>query len=295
MIDFGGMIREKIKEYGALLLFLMLVLLYLVKIFIVERGITAWDKPAKVAIIQLTESEEENHPEFFEIINNRKGYNYLQIEKYQSLYSIAGWYQKEYEKYTGRINTILDVDVLGPFLLNANPPTPPGTDGNIINRIFGTISFIDFFKDFARQKGINLDQYELTLYLYYYPLLKDRGDISHSVGSFRSRFGLVYAPIEKSEVNATLFEILHELAHIFGAEDKYSEDGRIKYPLGFAEPFKKPIYPQEKAELMAGEIPESENKSTAITTLNEVAIGPATAYEIGWISEERMRELYKLR
>jgi hypothetical protein len=76
--------------------------------------------------------------------------------------------------------------------------------------------------------------------------------------------------------------VAHELFHTLGAEDKYDERGRTMIPDGLAEPEKVPMLPQRFAELMARNRPVSSTEERTPDTLDEVAVGPRTAREIGW-------------
>ena len=77
--------------------------------------------------------------------------------------------------------------------------------------------------------------------------------------------------------------VAHELLHTLGATDKYDlTTGLPIYPLGFADPDRKPLYPQSSAELMAGRIPVDAHASRVPDSLRNVVIGRATAIEIGW-------------
>lgn len=76
---------------------------------------------------------------------------------------------------------------------------------------------------------------------------------------------------------------MHELLHVFGASDKYDlVTGQPIYPLGYAYPNQKPLFPQAKAELMAGHIPLSEQKSKMPDRLEQTLINEITAIELGW-------------
>ena len=71
--------------------------------------------------------------------------------------------------------------------------------------------------------------------------------------------------------------------HALGATDKYDlVTGQPRYPLGYAYPDQKPLFPQAKAELMAGHIPVSKDKSRMPEFLDQTLIGEATAVELGW-------------
>jgi hypothetical protein len=80
--------------------------------------------------------------------------------------------------------------------------------------------------------------------------------------------------------------VAHEILHTLGATDKYDlATGLPHYPEGFADPFSVPVYPQSKAELMAGRIPLASDKAAVPRSLSQVVIGNVTAQEIGWPSE----------
>lgn len=77
--------------------------------------------------------------------------------------------------------------------------------------------------------------------------------------------------------------LTHELLHTLGATDKY-EPGTNQplYPAGYAEPDRKPLHPQIRAEIMAGRVAESPTGARIPRNLAETLIGEQTASEIGW-------------
>ena len=77
--------------------------------------------------------------------------------------------------------------------------------------------------------------------------------------------------------------IAHELLHTLGATDKYDPQTNLPlYPLGFAQPDARPLYPQATAEIMAGRIPVSQTEALIPASLSQVIVGAATAAEIRW-------------
>ena len=77
--------------------------------------------------------------------------------------------------------------------------------------------------------------------------------------------------------------MVHELLHAFGATDKYDlATGVPLYPIGYAYPNQQPLFPQAKAELMAGHIPVSVDKSKMPDHLGQTLINEITAIELGW-------------
>ena len=107
--------------------------------------------------------------------------------------------------------------------------------------------------------------------------------VPHSVGLQKGLFGVVHVFADSSMAGSNDMIIAHELLHTLGATDKY--DLRTNQPLlpdGYAEPDRRPLYPQALAELMGGRIPLSAAQSSIPETLQQVIIGPKTAAEIGW-------------
>lgn len=77
--------------------------------------------------------------------------------------------------------------------------------------------------------------------------------------------------------------IAHELLHTLGATDKYDySTGAPLFPVGFADPSRKPLYPQDETEIMAGRRAVSPQKAEMAEGLNSVVVGAATAVEIRW-------------
>jgi hypothetical protein len=105
--------------------------------------------------------------------------------------------------------------------------------------------------------------------------------VPHSVGLQKGLVGVVHAYADRDMTRPNSVVVAHEILHTLGASDKYDLDSLAPlYPIGYAEPEREPLYPQELAEIMAGrralEMPDS---------LAEVRVGRATALEIRWIRE----------
>ena len=107
--------------------------------------------------------------------------------------------------------------------------------------------------------------------------------LPHSTGLEKGMFGFVNVFADRSMQGANLVVTAHELLHTLGATDKYDPaTNQPSLPAGFAEPDRRPLYPQSLAELMAGRIPVSPAEATIPTSLRSVLVGPVTAVEIGW-------------
>jgi len=108
--------------------------------------------------------------------------------------------------------------------------------------------------------------------------------VPHSLGLQKGLIGVVYAFADRFARGSNSIVIAHELMHTLGATDKYDpQTDAPLYPTGFAEPSRKPLYPQLLAEIMAGRRPLSRTEFEMPDNLRDVVVGPVTAAEIHWI------------
>jgi len=108
-------------------------------------------------------------------------------------------------------------------------------------------------------------------------------ELDHSLGLEKGLIGVVnaFAGREKEAKNNVV--IAHEMLHTVGATDKYDlATNQPVYPEGYAKPDKKPLFPQEKAEIMACSIPLSETKTVMPGGLMNTVIGKKTAREVNY-------------
>ncbi len=117
--------------------------------------------------------------------------------------------------------------------------------------------------------------------LYHDPATLDRVPDSH--GLQKGLIGVVHAFALSAMAGSNNIVIAHELMHTLGASDKYDlGSGAPLYPLGFAEPDREPLYPQVRAEIMAGRRALSRQDFEMPQGLRDVVVGSATALEIRW-------------
>jgi hypothetical protein len=117
--------------------------------------------------------------------------------------------------------------------------------------------------------------------LYYDPA--STPSLSHSFGMSKGLYAVVKAFADDRMEGSNQVILAHELLHIVGAADEYDPNtNQPQHPWGFAEPDRKPLYPQRYAELMGGRIPISPTESVVPRSLDEVIIGPVTAEQIRW-------------
>lgn len=117
--------------------------------------------------------------------------------------------------------------------------------------------------------------------LYYDPATLERVPDSH--GLQKGLFGVVHAFASRAMAGSNNVVIAHELLHTVGATDKYDlASGEPLNPAGLADPDREPLYPQERAEIMAGRRALSAQESEMPHSLAGVVVGADTAREIRW-------------
>ena len=117
--------------------------------------------------------------------------------------------------------------------------------------------------------------------LYHDPATPERAPDSH--GLQKGLIGVVHLFADSSMAGRNSIVIAHELLHTVGASDKYDlGDGSPLFPSGYGDRDQDPLYPQQRAELMAGRRALSAYQWEMPRTLAGVLIGPETAREIRW-------------
>jgi hypothetical protein len=115
-----------------------------------------------------------------------------------------------------------------------------------------------------------------------YHELKYNEALPHSLGMQKGLLGVVHVFASDEQRAQNNVVIAHELLHTVGATDKYDAAGQPIYPIGFADAYAEPRYPQFKAEIMGGRVPITPGKSEIPRSLEETVVGYATAAEVGW-------------
>jgi hypothetical protein len=117
--------------------------------------------------------------------------------------------------------------------------------------------------------------------LYHDPATLERAPDSH--GLQKGLVGVVHLFADSALAGRNNIVIAHELLHTVGATDKYDlGSGTPLFPVGYADRDQEPLYPQERAEIMAGRRALSALQSDMPRTLAGVVVGPETALEIRW-------------
>lgn len=202
--------------------------------------------------------------------------DYLRTLTRDDFEPIAEYFAEEAAQYKLGLRRPIEVQ-LG-AQVNDIPPAPP-EDG-----ILSTIIWSLKFKYFAWQNSPKVNvKPAIRLYLLYYDPITNPS-LSHSTALNKGRIGRVNLFADSNYAKQNLVIVAHELLHTLNATDKYDLSSTLpRYPDGYAEPDKVPLYPQNFAELMGGRIPISEVKAEIPKSLKQTLIGDTTAREIGWL------------
>jgi hypothetical protein len=190
---------------------------------------------------------------------------------------LVEYYAEEGARYNVGLRHPIEIQ-LGD-VVNGIPPAPPN-GGSILSTVLWSLKFRVFAWKNSPKVSVKPD---IRLYLLYYDsTINPR--LSHSTALNKGRIGRVNLFGNKSYAKQNLVILGHELLHTLTATDKYDLETTLPaYPDGFAEPDKKPRYPQDLAELMGGRIPVEETKADIPKSLVQTLIGEKTAHEIGWL------------
>jgi hypothetical protein len=162
-----------------------------------------------------------------------------------------------------------------------SPPPALDTGASIFARMAWSLR-LRYYR-FHALRSVARSRPRIALFLLYHdPALTQ--SLPHSAGLQRGLTAVVHLFASQSQDAQNRIVIAHELLHTFGATDKYDlATGLPLYPDGFAEPQRSPRYPQQLAEIMAGQMPLTPTESRLPDGLESERIGPLTAREIGWV------------
>lgn len=189
---------------------------------------------------------------------------------------IETFFRIEGKKYGVSLGDPVDVFLAPPIL--SLPPVPP-FGGRTLRIVLWSLEL----RYWAwRNDTHNGPKPDVRLFVSYHdPALTQR--LPHSTGLQKGLLGVVNAFAESGMEGSNNVVITHELLHALGATDKYDPDGNLPlFPNGFADPDARPLYPQQRAEIMAGRIPISATQAEIAAGMKQVVIGAKTAREISW-------------
>lgn len=227
---------------------------------------TDWDNTLYVSIYPVNGDQS---PASANYINSLSDESFTDIEQYLARQALA--YRNIQEK---------------PFAITLAPevkeiPPQPPFGGNVLQVMYWSMKMRYWAWTHNSQPGPAPDIQIYTIY--YDPKVYDK--VGHSFGLQKGLVGVVNAYAGRSEGKRNNVVLAHELLHTLGASDKYDLSNTLPiYPQGYADPEQQPLYPQKRAELMAGRIPITEQQAEQPDHLKQTIIGQATAIEIGLLN-----------
>lgn len=248
------------------ILFLLLILLAVAASNLLTwLRTTDWDRPLVVALYPIPGDDSQTVADYIAR---------LELEDFQD---IEAFFDEEAEYYHLPLKRPFEL-VMGP-VLKERPPQPPQPP-SLLRNVAWSLQMRFWAWRVAREHGPPAD---IQMFLVYHDPRR-QAVLRHSVGLEKGLLGManLFATRRMAPTNHLI--VAHELLHTVGATDKYDPATDLPlYPIGYAEPERRPLLPQEMAEIMAGRIPVAPGEAVQAEGLAQALIGPQTAREIYWI------------
>ena len=160
-----------------------------------------------------------------------------------------------------------------------SPPELPESAWDIPQHLYRQWSYLSAIDD---QVGLNSSEYDSRIYVVARPPASNAIQFVEGYSQLGGRVGIVEVELNEAMVDLVLSVTAHELLHTLGAEDKYDAEGHTLIPEGLAEPERSPQLHQRYVEVMARNRPVGAGQERILDRLDELAVGPQTAREVGW-------------
>ena len=251
------------KKHLRYMILLLILLFVAVNEAIIAMRSTSWERPLIVHIYAVSGDSRAASEAYIDSLTSA---HFKPMETFMN---------REAQRYGITIDAI-KVEYHG--RLSSHPPQPP-SGRSVLENIWWSLRF----RAWAWNRGWTSDNEhsDVELFVNYFDTASS-ASLRHSVGLEGGLIGIINAFADKSYRGSNQVVIVHELMHTLGATDKYGAGNMPAHPRGFAEPFRDPLYPQRKAEIMGGRIPLSAQQSKMPEKLGEVVVGAFTAAEINW-------------
>jgi len=198
---------------------------------------------------------------------------------------VEEFFAREFERYQQGKAAQVELHLAGPYQVDLDPPDVYDPEASATTLMWRSWQYHRYFKKLAQGLGVEFGDYDVRMVAVFLPGDQDEQIEAGSVASRSRRFGVVYLNLFHMDYTYSALTLLHEIGHTFGAMDKYDYGSFLAvWPEGYAAPEQTPVFPQQYAELMAGDIPTAEQEEEEITSLDQVRIGVKTAEELGWVT-----------
>jgi len=190
---------------------------------------------------------------------------------------IERFFSEQSRRYALNANPPVEVSLAGP--VTADMPDIP-QNGSIAGSLWWSVKmrwWAWFYDNWEDDKDVQI-------YMRFFTPEASQ-ILAHTLGAQKGMIGVVNGFVGIDYQGRNNIVAAHELLHTLGATDKYHlSDNMPIWPGGFANPTQLPLFPQAKAEIMAGRVPVSEGWALMPQSLEDVVVGAQTAIEINWIA-----------
>ena len=261
----------KVFSYKNIRVLILLSVLAIAAIYTQDQRLntTSWFKPIDVVIFPINGDGSSNTAKYIQQLSQK---NFQEIDDF---------FQRSAKQYRLIVERPINTQ-LGPSI-KVLPPTPPQNRHSIFEVMLWSLKLRYWAYQHTPDNIANNDR--IRLYVIYHQAKQGQA-LAHSLGLQKGLIGVIHAFATDQQKRQNTLVMAHEILHTVGATDKYDRNNQPVYPEGYAKPEKKPLYPQRFAEIMAGRIPLSEQRSTIPTTLKLTVVGETTAKEINWIKTQ---------
>lgn len=262
------MAKNKTSVLGWLRKGLLLYVLIMVALsaWLTRARSTDWDEPLRVAAYPVNAD------------GSVAARDYIDALTVDDFADVAVFLRREGKRYAMTLDEPVRF-VVGKQVTRA-PPSPPAQ-----RRLLGVMAWSLKLRYYAwreqRAQAIRFPDIRLFV-LYHDPATNPQ--LAHSVGLKEGLIGVVNAYASRRDTARNNVVIAHEILHTLGATDKYDPATNLpRHPDGFGQPQQSPLWPQTKAEIMAGRIAIGPTEAVMPERLRQAVVGPLTAQEIRWV------------
>jgi hypothetical protein len=234
--------------------------------FLTDSRFSSWDKPLWITIYPVLAGPDADVRRYVESL------------KTDSFGDIGEFLRQQASRYGQALETPVVIQLAQP--LAELPPALPAESSGLKVALWSLKMRWWSFRN-GDQDGLAPD--DIRMFVLY-----QKGQpntlLERSVGIKNGSYGIVNADASRAMAARNRMVISHELMHILGASDKYDPyTGQPSAPEGLGNPNRSPLYPQAKAEIMAGRVATSATHWRRAASLKSCVVGEATAAEIGWL------------
>ncbi len=251
-----------------IVMLLSIFFVILVSAWMTEKRMAAWERPILVTIYPIAADDRAETRKFIENI---------ELDEFQ-----------EINRFMDRESVPYGFTVTPAFRFQLAQPDsdlPPPVPEQFNTAAIALWSLKMRWWAWRRDWKDDLVTPDIQMFILYHSLNGNK-ETGISVGMRKGRYGLVKAYAREDMNPRNLIVFTHEMLHVLGASDKYIlSTGEPIFPEGYADPAKRPLFPQKQAEIMGGRIPINSFSSVMPGSLDECVIGRQTAEEIGFFAQ----------